>query len=292
MTCLRPIKTSAGEFACGNCEACLTKKANEWAFRLFNELQVSKNCYFVTLTYDELNVPRADLKEYYSTKLPKKEHIRLYGDLPVKCIHPNEMVFSVEDVQKFIKRLRKVFPKGFRYFLASEYGPNETERPHYHALFFNVPRYYDNEDCQLMMLERIINEKWNKGKVDVRSAINERVIYCAKYSLSQLSKPFWFPKPFILASRCPGIGSNYLNSQSKDFHKKTLSILGVTPDGQKFPLSRYYKNKIFDDDDRLDMRLAFLDSRIPATENEKEVYKRIIRNRLMKKKRLKRLNNG
>ena len=107
MTCLTPLNIGTQSVACGRCEACLVRRSNEWAFRLFQELEVSKNAYFVTLTYDELNVPRADLKEYYSTKLPKKEHIRLYGDLPVKCIHPNEMVFSVEDVQKFIKRLRR-----------------------------------------------------------------------------------------------------------------------------------------------------------------------------------------
>lgn len=289
MTCLRPIKTSAGEFACGNCEACLTKKTNEWAFRLFNELKQSSSCHFVTLTYDELNVPRKDLKEYYPTKIPKKEHIRLYGELPIKAIHPNEMVFSVDDCQRFIKRLRKKLPKGFRYFLVSEYGSSFSERPHYHALFFNIPRMSKNDDMHLKLLTDLISETWNKGLVDVRPVISERVIYTAKYTLSQLQKPCYFPKPFILASRNPGIGANYLTKDVIDKHKETLSIIGKLPDGQKFPLSRYYKRKIFDDDDLLDMRLNFLDSRVPPTESEKNAYKDKIRNRLMKKKRLKRI---
>ena len=276
--------TSNGEVACGRCVACLVKRSNEWSFRLFHELANSSSCWFVTLTYDELNVPRADVYEYYPTHIPKKDYIKLYGELPVKAVHPNQMVFSVEDCQKFIKRLRKKFPPGLRYFLAAEYGPSSTERPHYHMLLFNVPKLCKEYEHEQQRLEQIITETWNKGFISVERATDTRVIYCAKYSLSQLDRPYYFPRPFILASRRPGIGMNFLNDNIKQYYRNTLDVTGKLANSMTFPLSRYYKNKIFDEEDRLHLKIQFLKQREEYSEAEKEAYKEKIKRKLKKQK--------
>ena len=69
------------ELPCGKCLKCKTKTQFQWLFRLQQELQDSYSAYFVTLTYNERNLPRSE------------EH------------HVPTLDYT--DVQKFIKRLRK-----------------------------------------------------------------------------------------------------------------------------------------------------------------------------------------
>lgn len=130
---LRKIKTSfdvvqnGGKkfvFApCGVCEDCQNTKRYAWAWRLTSDLQyyVKQRGYkvgFITLTYDDDNLPRFPAK---------------YGALSgMSC-------FDKEDTNKLILYLRKTLHrdygiKEFLYFLASERGPNSTHRPHYHLI--------------------------------------------------------------------------------------------------------------------------------------------------------------
>lgn len=93
---------------CGKCLACLSNRRNDWAFRLEQEYKVSKSAYFVTLTYDRLNLKRVNYE------------------------------LSKRDLQLYFKRLRKVAKASrVRYYAVGEYG-SKTQRPHYHILLFNV----------------------------------------------------------------------------------------------------------------------------------------------------------
>lgn len=90
---------------CGYCMACRIAKTREWTVRLIHELSCWDKSSFVTLTYDDDNLP-ADAS-----------------------IHKM-------DLQNFFKRLRKdVSP--IRYYACGEYG-DLTNRPHYHAIIFGV----------------------------------------------------------------------------------------------------------------------------------------------------------
>lgn len=116
MKCLKPIKVGENYFNCGHCMNCRINYTQMWSLRLIYELSNSDSASFVTLTYNNENLPLD------------------YG------LHK-------KDVQDFMKRLRKNFaikyhefaPK-LKYYFVGEYG-RRTNRPHYHAIIFNLDNY-------------------------------------------------------------------------------------------------------------------------------------------------------
>ena len=92
MKCLKPILLQKNvdrslypdglEVPCGKCLACRITKRREWSLRMFHELHYHKDSSFVTLTYDDCNIPhsgsliKSDLQKilnafvkYHRTKL-------------------------------------------------------------------------------------------------------------------------------------------------------------------------------------------------------------------------------
>lgn len=246
---------------CGKCESCLVRRTNEWSFRLFQERKNSKSCYFVTLTYDELNVPRNPIT--------------------------GELMLNKRDCQLFIKRLRKYYGNGIRYFLASEYGEN-FGRPHYHMLIFNLPIDETKPDWKAKLSLNLFSI-WNKGGVDVDVAVDGRIIYCAKYMLSTLDNDAWLtrPKPFILTSRKPGLGANFFEDLAEQRYRyETCDTKCVTEKGIAYPMHRYYKDKFFDDDCKERIKENLAKTFKEPTYHEKIAYKNKIRRNFKKQKRL------
>lgn len=97
MECLKPIsiKVKGREdlviVPCGRCICCRLNRSSQWAVRIMHELHMHKGVgCFVTLTYDQAHLP----------------WVSNYRGTLVK-----------EDVQKFLKRLRKaISPSKVRYF--------------------------------------------------------------------------------------------------------------------------------------------------------------------------------
>lgn len=110
MKCSHPIVVGGRVLPCGKCIMCRKGKVNEWAYRLCLEKSIWKDASFITLTYNEENLPE--------------------NGLLVKS-----------DLQKFFKRLRKYVD--VRYFACGEYG-SQFGRPHYHAIVFGLN--YKNVD--------------------------------------------------------------------------------------------------------------------------------------------------
>lgn len=106
---------------CGKCEGCRIDKSREWANRLLLEKEYypDDQVWFVTLTYDEQHVP----KSAYG-------HPETGEAIPV-------MTLSMDDHQKFMKRLRKNSCAKLKFFGCGEYGP-QTMRPHYHYIIFGL----------------------------------------------------------------------------------------------------------------------------------------------------------
>ena len=79
---------------CGHCLGCRLDYSRQWADRMILELDHTGKGCFLTLTYNDENVPRVfDDDEYYGLTLSKK------------------------DCQDFMKRLRKSFHKILTIFL-------------------------------------------------------------------------------------------------------------------------------------------------------------------------------
>lgn len=153
---------------------------------------------FVTLTYDEANLP-AD------------------GSLRLK------------DVQDFIKRLRARFPpRTIRHYYVGEYG-DETFRPHYHAALFNYPscaygtsRY--NETVGKFSTSRrtccpscdLIRATWGRGLVSLGTLNDKTANYISGYITKKMTRrddPRLDGKEpeFARMSLKPGIGFSALH---------------------------------------------------------------------------------
>lgn len=192
---------------CGKCLACRISHANDWATRCILESREYKNNCFVTLSYNPENLPK-------NGTLVKR------------------------DVQLFLKRLRKKYPdKKIRYFLCGEYG-DKTLRAHYHIGFFNYRpndlKYHKyNKAKQNLYLSEEIAKLWGKGFIIVGDLTTASAGYIARYTQKKIYKKhdeiiklLGREKEFILTSRRPGIGMNYIkNEENFKKIKETFGIL-------------------------------------------------------------------
>ena len=203
-----PAKYPAGlTVPCGKCLACRIQKRKEWSMRVLHELDAHDNAVFVTLTYNDDNLP-----EYSSLRK--------------------------DDVQRFFKRLRKELSlngRKIRHFTCGEYG-DETERPHYHSIIFGMS-LCDTD-------KHLITWKWGLGHVHFGLAEPDSIQYVAQYIDKKYSGPLAVTEyddrnrepVFKLSSL--GIGKNYV----KNNELQIKQMLCVPYRGVKQSLPRYYLN--------------------------------------------------
>lgn len=181
------------EVPCGHCLECLMNRSKEWSFRLEQEMKDWQNCAFITLTYDDSNLP------VFSNDTGRV----VFGR------HNNGLsTLYKRDVTLFLKRLRlkKYGIIRFKYFAIGEYGYNGTQRPHYHIILF-----YNG--CSPEKLYTTISQVWNKGRITCSRATPGRLSYCAKYACN-MSVGFSarFQCPYMVCSRRTPIGYSWLSS--------------------------------------------------------------------------------
>lgn len=148
------------QLACGQCDGCRIDRSKEWAARIVHEsLMHPENC-FVTLTYDDANLP-------YDGSL-NKTHF-----------------------QKFMKRLRKKYEgTKIRYFHAGEYGA-KLSRPHYHACLFGidfhdrVPFSVSNDVVTYTSPE--LQKIWGMGFTTCGELTYESAAYTARYIMKKIT---------------------------------------------------------------------------------------------------------
>lgn len=201
---------------CGKCYACLSRKRSEWAFRLQKEQRYASSSYFFTLTYADEHIP-VNEKGFPSV--------------------------SKDDIQRFMKRLRKMYsPTKIRYFITSEYGPT-TLRPHYHGLIFGSPAGSVDD------FYKDLDKAWRLGYVQSGTVTDASINYCAKYCITRHSTPAGSDPCFSLSSRRPGLGAVYADKHGRDLERK-LQDWSYLSGGYRVRLPRYLRERIFDDAQR------------------------------------------
>ena len=227
MPCLTPIKLSPHVVPCGQCEGCLVQRRNDWSFRIREELKVSKNARFVTLTYAPGNEPYT--RHYFY------DQDQVYSYIDVETVNKRDPQLFLKKLREHAREAQKTLKwPGIRYYLVSEYG-SETQRPHYHLILFN---------CPTTTLDQI-EEIWTHGFTHIGEANDASIHYTTKYVInSKSNENAGRMPPFALMSRRPGIGSGYIN-RAKKWHIQNNYTYGIGTKGQKIPLPRYYKDRIF-----------------------------------------------
>lgn len=183
---------------CGKCLECVRSASVEWAFRILDECSLYEHNCFITLTYNNDNLPD-DLSVH------KGEH------------------------QRFMKRLRKALaPLKIRFFVSGEYG-KKLMRPHYHYIIFNwfpddaVFFKFDKKGTKLFR-SKLLETVWTKGFSSVGEVTYDTALYAAKYlqkfQFQNSTREFLWQSsehsyesvqilpPFVLMSNRPGIGYN------------------------------------------------------------------------------------
>lgn len=235
MLCINPIslKTKEGRthVPCGTCIHCLTKRQQDWSFRLQQEHKNSKTASFITLTYDAENLPiheaaNPDGELIYQFQLDKRD-LQLF----MKKLRKEHDKL----VQKYLQIHNEIAStKLLRYYAVGEYG-TETKRPHYHLLLFNL------NPATLLEIKRI----WGKGHIDVGHVTPKSITYVTKYVITARNHYYGTrQKPFATMSKQPGIGNNYLDD-NKEWHTKNKYFHVINQNGAKQALPDYYKQKIF-----------------------------------------------
>lgn len=200
---------------CGKCFACQMNKARDWSYRIMNESKLYEENVFITLTYNEENLPR--VSETQGTLVKR-------------------------DLQNFMKRLRKaIAPRKIRFFACGEYGEKYV-RPHYHLIIFNLGQ------STLLQQPALLERCWPFGFVSVGSVTFGSASYVARYTTKLLTgdkkklyKEYNIEPEFALMSRKPGIGVPFL-SKVADFAKNHKFLR----QGQfKVSVPRLYRTKIW-----------------------------------------------
>lgn len=198
---------------CGKCAYCLVNRRAQWVFRIEQEMRTQKYPgYFLTLTYDEKHVSRAD---------------------------DGRLSLRFRDLQLYFKRLRKA-KHYVKYVAVGEYG-SKGGRPHYHLLLWTDATPQFLQENWKSSKDGSIMGRIDFGQITVRSAM-----YCLKYIL----QPKVLVNDSIEKTRAQfsrGIGLGYLSTAVYDFHTWDYEnpIMHSRLDGHRVSLPKYYKDKIF-----------------------------------------------
>lgn len=250
---------------CGKCDECKLDYAREWSVRCQAESTLYKHNWFVTLTYNDENLPDAlpvtvwseiDKEAYYNLCDYIDDTI-LFDDMLDDKLAENrqlgvEMFMNPlvpEHLKQFMKSLRQAWQReynhvGIRFFASGEYGSSSL-RPHYHIILFNCPIFdlqnYKNNHGNPLFVSQRLNDIWHKGYVVIGKVSPQSCGYVARYNYKKQIKPqniYGVPPEFVRMSRNPGIGYDYF---VKNYEKLVKTQFSVHFNGREYRNVPYFR---------------------------------------------------
>lgn len=226
--CLFPVRAEPQEFGrpkldtegsillpCGKCSECISKRAMEWALRARHEISDHDENCFLTLTYDDDNLP-----SFLIVKDKFKEFMkRLRKKVVPPC--PYDKKLEPELHKEWIRK------NGIRYMVSHEYG-GQTGRPHHHVIIFgynppNQKYLHDAPSGASLFTSEEIGLLWPHGYHSIGEANEKTAYYIASYSLKSCSHLVTNPENGEIhkvsdsmdSSKCPAIGLEYFKRNVK-----------------------------------------------------------------------------
>lgn len=222
---------------CGQCVHCRLQNARQKAIRATHEASLYENNCFITLTYNNENLPQN-------------------GSIDPK------------HVQEFMKKLRRRFDGTYLYkdqllpkieirsMGCAEYG-ERLSRPHYHLCLFNFdfkdkyPHRMSGNDWSkekhLAYRSELLEELWTYGYSEIGTLTFESAAYVARYISKKINgdkKDEHYgnrlPERSVAVSNRKGIGLPFLEK----YHQEMLANDSVILKGKQHKLPRYYDKKL------------------------------------------------
>lgn len=216
---------------CGRCIGCRLQYSRVWADRCMAEASLYEHNVFLTLTYNDNNLPPCNFMDN-GEKSP---------------VHP----LVKRDLQLFIKRLRKkLSDQRIRYFACGEYSPKL--RPHYHLILFNcklddLKLLYRNDSEFKYYTSESVSDCWKYGYHIIANVNWHTCAYTARYIMKkqkgdgrEVYEKYNYPPEFTIMSRKPGIGADYFKEHAIDIYYDGAFL--PTENGNM----RIYPNKYYD----------------------------------------------
>lgn len=214
---------------CGQCLGCRLERSRQWANRMMMELEYHEVAYFLTLTYNDENVP---VHQYYDQSCVDQDTGEVVGDIKFF----DSLSLEPKHMTDFIKRLRRsqeyhYGKHDFMYFLCGEYG-SQTQRPHYHAIVYDlvIPdlQPFGNSKAGKYPYFRsdYLDKIWKYGFVGVCNVSWETCAYVARYILkkqlgdaAQYYDTFNLVPEFVRMSLKPAIGLRYYEDHKDNIYE-------------------------------------------------------------------------
>lgn len=221
---------------CGRCIGCRIDRSRQWAVRCVHEATEHDDSEYVTLTYDDDNIPHGHNLHY-------------------------------PDFQGFMKRMRAHFGP-IRFYMCGEYGsineenqqyyaPGETlGRPHYHALLYGLRlpdrRLHKIEGDNSLFTSKILTKKWGKGHCLTGAVTFQSAAYVARYIMKKIGgdpaeehykrivpetgEIVQLEPEFTHMSLKPGIGATWFDRLEGDVFPDDFVVIG----GRRYKTPRFY----------------------------------------------------
>ena len=221
MICKKPYINGAVPFGCGRCLPCRINKRRIWTHRILLEAKCHEKASFVTLTYNDENLPED-------------------GNL------------SKRDCKYWLNNLRRRKKTNIRYFLAGEYG-DDNFRPHYHAAIFGV----DETEIEAIDKSWRNKNKESKGFTSAFQLNKFTAQYICKYAIKNMTheedtRLEGRVPEFSLKSLRPGIGATALPAIAQaiktgwEYGEPRVVPYNLSYGKQSMPLGRYLRSKLID----------------------------------------------
>uniref|UniRef100_UPI0040472208 rolling circle replication-associated protein n=5 Tax=Pseudomonadati TaxID=3379134 RepID=UPI0040472208 len=213
---------------CGQCVGCRLERSRQWAVRCMHEASLYEQNCFITLTYNDENLPDDGSLHY-------------------------------DHFQKFMKRLRKAVSGRVRFYMAGEYG-EQLGRPHFHACLFN----YDFSDKVFfkrtgsgsnLYRSAKLESLWPYGYSSIGDVNFQSAAYVARYIMKKVNGKhqdehyervndetgeITVRRPeFTKMSLKPGIGFDWYNEWKDDVYPDDFVVVN----GKKVRPPRFYDKK-------------------------------------------------
>lgn len=206
------------EAECGKCYECRKKRAREWSIRIYENLKYEFG-YFVTLTISPESMKN----------LMEIEEVRE--------IKGNENAIAKLALRRCLERIRKQTGKSLKHWCVTELG-EERDRMHLHGIVFGQRG------------AELIKQQWGYGIVYVGKYCSARTAnYITKYMLKEDVKHPWFTGRVFTSA---GIGRGYVfgNRIRNKFRGEETDDRYQAANGQMISMPKYYKNKLYSDEER------------------------------------------
>lgn len=235
---------------CGQCIGCRIRQREDWTTRIELEARdyPKDEVWFITLTYDDDHVPGMIVK---TGEIMRKVQ---YTWKPGEKRPSSVQILLYEDIQKFLKRLRKAYRGKLRYFVAGEYG-EQTARPHYHMILYGW-KPTDLENLYKIHHNGYYNSKWlanlwSMGQIQIAQAVPETYRYVAGYVTKKMYEidgkkansyyEMGQTKPFACMSLKPGLGDHYYQEHKEEIWRQ--GYIQCT-NGKQAQIPRYYEKQM------------------------------------------------